>query len=196
MMKINDLFKKTINLNALDELSIEDFKKISKIFQIAIDDLEKNDGGEESTIIDVDGTDSTVTTKGRKEQEKLRKYLFEDRNTSLCALCRRRFPVDLLVAAHIKPRKYCSEHERKDLKIVMPLCKICDVLYEKDYLQVNEDGSFIKNTYRNFSKDLIELFDEYFKDQKYCSFYNEDTKKYFREKRKIFNEKVTKKLQS
>jgi len=195
-MKINDLFNKAINLNALDELSIKDFKKISKIFQIAIDDLEKNGGGEEGTIIDVDGTDNTVTTKGRKEQAKLRKYLFEDRNTSLCALCHRSLPVDLLVAAHIKPRKYCSEHERKDLKIVMPLCKICDDLYEKDYLQVKEDGSFIKNTSRNFTKDLIELFDKFFKDQKYCSFHNEGTKKYFKEKRKIFSEKVTRKLQS
>ena len=57
----------------------------------------------------------------------------------------------------------------------------------KQYQMLNINGE---------SKDLIELFDEYFKDQKYCSFHNEDTKKYFREKRKIFNEKVTKKLQS
>jgi len=182
----NDFLEGAVNLNTLDELSKNDLKELCKIFKITINDVKKNNEGEIAPISVDDNTDIEVNSKARKEQTKLRKYLFKDLNISSCALCHRNLPVELLVAAHIKPRQYCSEHERKDYKIVMPLCRLCDDFYEKHYLQVNDDGSFHRNKYKNFSKGAIQLYNEYYKDQKKCSHHNEDTKKYFEYKRTIF----------
>ena len=58
-----------------------------------------------------------------------------------CAICHRTFPVDLMVAAHIKPRSKCSTSERKNPNIVMPVCKVgCDDFFEKGYIKVGKDG--------------------------------------------------------
>jgi hypothetical protein len=50
------------------------------------------------------------------------------------------FPVDLLVAAHIKRRSLCSETERRDLhNVAMLACKFgCDALFEEGYWLVSE----------------------------------------------------------
>jgi len=56
---------------------------------------------------------------------------------SSCSLCGQLLPVELLVAAHIKPRSECSRRERLDFEnIVFGVCVLgCDALYEKGLYQ-------------------------------------------------------------
>ena len=58
----------------------------------------------------------------RREQSALRAVLFEDSTETQCALCLKVIPVELMVAAHIKPRSQCTESERLDPAVVMPMC--------------------------------------------------------------------------
>ena len=57
-----------------------------------------------------------------------------------CGICGRLFPMDLLVAAHIKRRSECSHEEKLDYRHnVMPMCKFgCDDLFERGYVTVEE----------------------------------------------------------
>jgi len=68
----------------------------------------------------------------------LRKALFGDQAKATCGICGEVYPVELLVAAHIKRRADCSEDERRDYASnVMPMCAMgCDALYEKGYIAV------------------------------------------------------------
>lgn len=91
-------------------------------------------------------TDNPSEQQYREEQQTLRELLFWDRTTEVCALCRQEFSITALVAAHKKPRADCSEDERRDLNIVMPLCLFgCDYLYEKQYVWVGVDGEVKSN---------------------------------------------------
>ncbi|MGY1621064.1 hypothetical protein ACI789_02560 [Geodermatophilus sp. SYSU D00965] len=78
----------------------------------------------------------------RREQRPLRALLFGQRETGTCALCGQEYPVSLLVAAHIKPRRACSEDERRQLsRIAMPACLFgCDALFEAGYVGVDGQG--------------------------------------------------------
>ena len=61
-----------------------------------------------------------------------------------CAICEVDYPVAALVAAHKKKRAECTEVERTDPRIVMPLCRFeCDFLYEEKYVRV-ETGTVVK----------------------------------------------------
>jgi predicted restriction endonuclease len=62
-----------------------------------------------------------------------------------CDLCGREFPVELLIAAHIKQRAQCSNLERQDeANVVMSACRLgCDELFERGYISVNDDGAVI-----------------------------------------------------
>jgi hypothetical protein len=77
---------------------------------------------------------------GRVEQSFLRRILFGSAVESTCSLCGLRLPTSLLVAAHIKPRSECSEHERLDAEnIVFGVCVLgCDALYEHGFVAVLE----------------------------------------------------------
>jgi len=76
----------------------------------------------------------------RREQAFLRDRLFEGREQGQCVLCGRTVPVDLLVAAHIKPRSRCTEGQKRDTLNVVPMCLLgCDALFERGYVWV--DGS-------------------------------------------------------
>lgn len=74
----------------------------------------------------------------RREQGFLRAMLFGSSPTGTCALCGRAFPIDLLVAAHIKRRADCTEEERRDFRNnVVPMCRLgCDELFERRYVTV------------------------------------------------------------
>ena len=74
--------------------------------------------------------DREHTAKGRVEQGYLRRLLFGDLKQGVCSLCARHLPVELLVAAHIKPRSECSHRERLDAPgIVFGVCILgCDAL--------------------------------------------------------------------
>ncbi|MER5260948.1 hypothetical protein ABTZ99_02540 [Actinosynnema sp. NPDC002837] len=86
--------------------------------------------------------DGRVVAKYRKEQGELRKVLVGDAAEAPCALCGRVFPVELLIAAHIKRRAVCDDDERNDLRnIAMLACSFgCDRLFELGHVSVGEDG--------------------------------------------------------
>jgi hypothetical protein len=77
----------------------------------------------------------------RREQSFLRRLLFQDREKGYCVICGEELPVSLLVAAHIKPRAYCTDEERRDyINNVAPMCLLgCDALFERGIIIV-EDG--------------------------------------------------------
>ncbi|MET8759867.1 HNH endonuclease [Lentzea sp. NPDC004782] len=78
----------------------------------------------------------------RREQVKLRKILTGDGESACCAICGDRYPLELLVAAHIKKRSLCSEEERRDLfNVAMLACVLgCDALYEAGWITVSGAG--------------------------------------------------------
>ena len=86
------------------------------------------------------GTDINCESSRRREQAILQDWLFSGKSVELCAICGKTFSCSALVAAHKKTRSTCSEKERLDPHIVMPLCVFgCDYLYEKRYLVVSGD---------------------------------------------------------
>jgi hypothetical protein len=67
-------------------------------------------------------TDRIVQALARTEQSYWRDMLFGTSSDGCCAICGRRLPVDMLVAAHIKQRSECSDDERLDPENVMAAC--------------------------------------------------------------------------
>ena len=64
--------------------------------------------------LDVDkGLDANRTARVRTEQGYIRQALLGGRIDAECAVCGHRFPVDLLVCAHIKPRSCCNDAEKR-----------------------------------------------------------------------------------
>jgi rhodanese-related sulfurtransferase len=92
--------------------------------------------------------DVAVTAVARREQGELRRRLTGGAAQGACAICGAVFPVDLLVAAHIKRRSLCTEAERRDLEnVAMLACKFgCDALFEDGYLAVHQDGTILVAT--------------------------------------------------
>ena len=85
------------------------------------------------------GTDADLTTRGRREQAVLSEWLFGNKEQASCALCGHTFEVKALVCAHKKRRSTCSESERTDPFIVMPLCLFgCDYLYEHRHCRIRD----------------------------------------------------------
>ena len=83
-----------------------------------------------------------------------------------------------MVAAHIKPRSKCTEPERLDLAIVMPMCKIgCDALYENDYLIVDDLGTVRRPKSRLVPEDLTVILNGL--EGNICPYFNDQTKDYF-----------------
>jgi hypothetical protein len=118
----------------------------------------------------------------RREQSALRALLFEESSESRCAMCLKILPVELMVAAHIKPRSKCSESERLDPNVVMPMCKIgCDALYENNYLIVDKSGAVIRPKNTLVSEDLKVILNGL--EGNVCPYFNDQTKDYFSYKR-------------
>lgn len=91
-------------------------------------------------------TDVSAYTTQRNEQRILSEWLFGNKKTEKCAICGKEFSVKALVTAHKKKRSLCSEGERIDPYIVMPLCLFgCDYLYENRYAII-ESGTVKINT--------------------------------------------------
>ena len=64
--------------------------------------------------LDVDKVlDANRTARVRTEQGYIRQALLGGRIDAECAVCGHRFPVDLLVCAHIKPRSCCNDAEKR-----------------------------------------------------------------------------------
>lgn len=161
--------------NVLDEEKSEKFLAHFEMFSDKIiEDVSEDEYNE--TLDEFDTLDKKVLTSARKEQQFLRKKLFNNHQTFKCGICNKTYPVAFLVASHIKMRSLCTLDEQKDWKnIVMPMCKFgCDDLYEKGYIGV-EDG--IVKVLKNDSTDLK----SYLKllDGNKCDYWNSNTKIYF-----------------
>lgn len=116
--------------------------------------------------------------KARTEQGYLRSYLFNGKKVDKCGICERAFPVNFLVAAHIKKRAECTDEEKRDYKnIVIPMCKFgCDELYEKGFFGISEGKVAVNKN--KFKTKSIEIFLGAIENRR-CSHWNDLTKKYF-----------------
>lgn len=122
-------------------------------------------------------TETEITSSRRLEQGYLKKNLFGKKIIGTCACCKREYPVSYLITAHIKKRAFCELHERKDLNVVMPMCKLgCDELYEKGYISVSK-GIFVDMLKTPNSTELQAYINQV--SGSTCDFYNERTKAYF-----------------
>lgn len=129
--------------------------------------------------------DKTAARAARMEQGYLRQELFKKdkysmKDSEVCAICGKEYPINLLVAAHIKKRAKCSDEEKRDYEnIVMPLCKLgCDELYERGYIAVIKGKVFIINQNKitsDLKRYLVKI------DGLSCSQWKPSTKKYFRD---------------
>jgi hypothetical protein len=85
----------------------------------------------------VDAADRVISAKQRTEQRYLRNRLLGGANEGPCSLCGLVFPIEFLVAAHIKRRANCSQKEKNDTRNVVPMCRFgCDELFERGYICV------------------------------------------------------------
>ncbi|MGN7352371.1 MULTISPECIES: HNH endonuclease [unclassified Paenibacillus] len=147
--------------------------------EIYLPDVSPEEYEEEVLLFeDHDSLDTHRTGKGRKEQPFLRKQLFKNKKVGSCGICGNQYPVDLLVAAHIKKRSKCSREERLDYKnIVIPMCKFgCDDLFEKGYIIV-VDGKVLRNSKKFYTPHLLEKVVQI--ENKECRHWNENTQVYF-----------------
>jgi hypothetical protein len=137
-------------------------------------------------LSELEHTDGMINqAQSRKEQGILRGILFKNSKETKCAVCHKKLPTELMVAAHIKPRRKCSTAEKKNPYVVMPACKIgCDDFFEKGYLIIDGAGEICINTKIHYSEDLKEILSAY--KGKYCTHFNENTEKFFEYRRNTF----------
>ncbi len=143
--KLNKLvgYASNNNIMGFSVLSEEKSTLISEAFElnsnVYFPDVSEEDFEDAIDVLDnSESLDVERKSKARKEQAFLRRYLFKNKKESTCAICNKEYPVEFLVAAHIKKRSHCTHEERLDYKnIVIPMCKFgCDELFEKGYLAV------------------------------------------------------------
>ena len=109
-------------------------------------EVESNSANEEEyqtfvkELDDSSPLDEVRQVSRRREQTFIRKVLLGGRTTGECCICAAQYPIELLVAAHVKMRKFCSEDEKRSYKNnVFPMCRLgCDQLFELGYLTVLE----------------------------------------------------------
>jgi len=122
-------------------------------------------------------TEVEITSSRRLEQGFLKKILFGKKIIGTCAGCKKEFPVSYLITAHIKKRAFCELPERKDINVVMPMCKMgCDEIYEKGYISVL-NGVFVDMLKTPNSSELQKYIEQIINTS--CDFYNQKTKSYF-----------------
>ena len=117
-------------------LGIDDFKTVAQEIKEKTFNMEKTI----ERLSKLAETNRKTEVNARKEMHLHRSILFENKIVDKCDFCQKILPVQLLVTAHIKPRKHCTDKERKDPEIVMRACKLgCDELYERGYIHVDSD---------------------------------------------------------
>lgn len=153
--------------NICEELTESDYRD----FIMKLDD---------ENLLDAEGQ-----TYKRKEQSFLRYYLFGGKSESVCGICGRKLPVNMLITSHIKKRSECSKEEKLDYKnVVMPMCKFgCDDLYEKGYIYV-QDGQIKINDKKWLTHDMKDELSKL--EGRNCQYYNQNTMPYFEAHRQKF----------
>jgi hypothetical protein len=123
--------------------------------------------------------DREQTIKGRTEQAYLRSLLFGAKYIAPCSICGRKLPIELLVAAHIKPRSECTAYEKRDAQnIVFALCQMgCDALYERGFISVDPNGKVVAVRVAGLPAELRRALQ--IVRGKVCKVLNEDTVPYF-----------------
>ena len=151
--------------------------------RLSVPEYPKSFRSKSSLLASLSRLDSTNGKLGgeafyRKEQALLRQQLLKSKKDARCSFCHKKLPVDLIVAAHIKPRYICSHEERTNSAIVMPLCKLgCDDFYEKGYLLVDEAGLIYVRENNQLTKDLRDVLLDF--NGKQCLSFTDETKGYF-----------------
>lgn len=165
----------------LRSFSILDSKKSAKIFKEisnSEDPISRRDFYQTKLTSIKIPTDKTGITKSRVEQDVFADFLFGNSIKSKCVICNETLPNNFLVAGHIKKRSLASENERKDLNIVMPICKFgCDDLFEKGYIYVNEEG-ILKSSGRKPTTKFVTSFIKKHEGKR-IRFFNEKNRQYF-----------------
>jgi hypothetical protein len=156
-------------------LDVNDYYKLINEKQ---DNADKDNEKRSDKLRDQNSLDSEYQAKRRKEQAFLREILFGTYQEGECVICNKTYPVNFLVAAHIKKRSNCTEDEKRDFNnIVTSMCKLgCDDLYEKGYIGV-QDGKVIRLKGSNVTSALIQDIDKVIGNK--CSAWSESTKGYF-----------------
>ena len=161
----------------LEELKIE--------FPVSSELIESNTFQERLNNISGDLSLDAVT-KRRVEQHIFSEYLFAGKESVNCSICHKDYSSDLLVVGHIKKRSDCSDIEKKDLNVVMPVCKFgCDDLYEKGYILINNNGLIVLNPNIKLTSDTHTYINRILGNK--CSRFSKKNKKYFDFKFKQFN---------
>lgn len=133
-----------------------------------------------ATLKQLTKTDGATLALRRLEQHLLRATLLDGKESASCRLCGDEFPKQLMIAAHIKPRRFATTQERLDTSIVTLMCKTgCDALFELGYLRVRDDGAI----YRLFNQSAVsESFRQRLKrfEGRSITFRDERERSYFR----------------
>ena len=108
----------------------------------------------------------------REEQQKLRKYLINNKQ-QLCIICDKRLPLDLLETAHLKPRYLLNYIEKNDNNVVEFMCRYCHKLYDDGHLGIYNGLLCVSQSLTKNSYDL-----EY-NENKEIIYYNTKNNKYF-----------------
>jgi hypothetical protein len=124
------------------------------------------------------GTDRVSSGTSRREQGALRQRLLRQRLRAPCGICGRTLSEGLLWAAHIKPRKDCSEEERLDVNVAMLACVLgCDALFGKGIIYVDVAGVVRLASNRVAEDDLLAFVERL--EGKTAGAFSESSKSYF-----------------
>ena len=128
------------------------------------------------SVDQVQDLDSISTAIVRKEQGLLRKNLLGNSLTGKCGICGVDFPVQFLIAAHIKKRADCTDEEKADIpSIAMPMCLFgCDALYEKGYVTVINGRVASAPIHHSGIGSLLQTLSG-----NYCAYWSSDNERYF-----------------
>lgn len=137
-------------------------------------------------LIEDSDLDYDSKSKSRKEQQFLRAHLANGKLEVFCSICQNIFPLNFVIASHIKPRKYCEMIEKIDFdNIATFMCKTgCDDLYEKGYIYVDE--GFIKRNVKRKTTDYLDKIISNLEGKKVKNWSN--SKVYYDFHKKLFTE--------
>ncbi|BFI99902.1 MAG: hypothetical protein PME_23380 [Priestia megaterium] len=123
--------------------------------------------------------DTKSNGKSRREQAFLRRFLFGNKKSECCGICGNEYPVEFLVAAHIKKRAECTKEEKLDYKnIVMPMCSFgCDSLFEKGIISVTNGIVQLINNEKSLTLSMKNSISKI--EGKNCEYWGRNTIKYF-----------------